>query len=192
MTFKNLKDLAEVSGGYPFRGTVPEYPNGAAFAVQMRDVSPDGAVNWGGLVRTQLGGKADSYWLRSKDILFVTRGMRFFAVCLDEVPQPTVCSPHFFLVRIKAPDLLAEFLAWQINQQPAQRYLRQNAEGSNQLSIRRGTLEELPIAIPALAQQQQVVALASLALKERTLQEALIKNREQQLHAIAKRMLQTN
>ena len=181
-----------MSAGYPFRGPVPEIQGGTAFAVQMRDVSPDGTVNWKGLVRTELGATVESYLLRPGDILFVSRGMRFFAVCASEVPCPAVCSPHFLMIRVKTSGLLPEFLAWQINQLPAQRYLRQTAEGSNQLSIRRGTLEAMPIVVPALAQQQQAVDLAALALRERVLHEALVQNREQELHALADRMLQKN
>jgi len=187
-----LADFATVSAGYPFRGAVPEVLSGAACAVQMRDVSPSGVINWSGLVRTEIVGTEQSYWLQSRDILFVSRGMRFFAVCVGDVPCPAVCSPHFLMLRLKTSVLLPEFLAWQINQQPAQRYLRQNAEGSNQLSIRRGALEGMPIAVPAMEQQHHAVALASLAIRERTLHEALIKNREQQLNAFAKRMLQLN
>jgi len=186
-----LRKIADVQGGYPFRGSVPEDSGGSAFAVQMKDVSLDGAVAWDALVRTDITGRRDTDWLRPGDVLFVARGTRNFALCLGEVPVPAVCSPNFFLLREKsAAEVLPEFLAWQINQQPAQRYLRQTAEGSDQLSIRRGTLEELPITLSPLAQQQHVVALASLALRERTLHEALIENRERQLRALAQRLLE--
>lgn len=180
-----LASYVEVQGGHPFRGSVPEDPEGDAFAVQMKDVSPDRGVDWGGLVRTSLGGRKSPAWLQPGDVIFAPRGTRNYALCLEEVPVPAVCSQYFFLLRVKSPALLPEFLAWQINRPPAQRYLAANAEGTAQLSIRRGVLEGLPIALPPLEQQHRIVDLAKDATRERQLLEALIRNREQQLDALA-------
>ena len=49
--------------------------------------------------------------------------------------------------------LLPEYLAWWLNQEPSQRYFEQNAEGSQVKSIRRSVLAETPLALPALRQQ---------------------------------------
>jgi hypothetical protein len=180
-----LAALADVQAGHPFRGSVPEDSEGNAFAVQMRDVSPDGGVAWGGLVRTSLDGRKSPIWLQSGDVIFAARGARNYALCLENVPLQTVCSQYFFLLRVKSTGLLPEFLAWQINRAPAQRYLAKNAEGTDQLSIRRGVLENLPIAVPPLEKQQRIVAFDKDASRERQLLETLIRNREQQLDALA-------
>ncbi len=64
-------------------------------------------------------------------------------------------------------------------------YKRHCDEGTNQLSIRRGVLEALPIVVPALEQQHRIVALVKDADRERQILETLIQNREQQLDALA-------
>lgn len=183
--FADLAAYADVQGGHPFRGTIQESPEGDAFAVQMRDVSPDGGVDWGGLVRTSLDGRKSPEWLRSGDVLFVARGARNYALNLEAVPVAAVCSQNFFLIRVRAAALLPEFLAWQINRVPAQRYLAKNAEGTAQLSIRRGVLEAMPIVVPPLDQQHLIVAFSEDANRERRLLESLMRNREQQLDALA-------
>lgn len=180
-----LTALVGVQAGHPFRGSIPEDPEGNAFAVQMRDVSPDGGVAWDELVRTSLDGRKSPVWLQPGDVIFVARGARNYALCLENVPMPAVCSQYFFLLRIKSTGLLPEFLAWQINRAPAQRYLAKNAEGTDQLSIRRGVLEALPITVPPMEQQHRIVALAKDASRERKVLETLIRNREQQLDALA-------
>ncbi len=180
-----LKSLADVQAGHPFRGSVPLVETGNAFALQMRDLSPNGEVAWDGLVRTEVDAGKPVQWLEPGDVVFVARGARNYAVCLRDVPKPTVCSPTFFLIRIKSPTLLPEFLAWQINRAPAQRYLASNAEGSDQLSIRRPVLEALPLALPPLQQQHLVVSLAEAATQEERQLHALIRNRQQQLDALA-------
>ena len=180
-----LTSLVEVQAGHPFRGSVPEDPNGNAYALQMRDVSPAGVLSWDGLVKTSLDRHKSAVWLQAGDVVFVARGMRNYALCLDSVPVPAVCSQYFFLLRVKSTGLLPEFLAWQINRAPAQRYLARNAEGSDQLSIRRGVLEALPVVVPPLEHQHRIVALARDAGRERQVLETLIHNREKQLDALA-------
>lgn len=184
-----LSDLVELRAGHPFRGSVPASADGNAYALQMRDVSPDAGVEWGGLVRTELDTRKSPDWLQRGDVVFVSRGMRNYALCMDDVPKPTVCSQYFFLLRVKSspltPPLMPEFLAWQINRAPAQRYLASNAEGSDQLSIRRGVLEALPLVVPPIEQQQHIVALGLAARRERQILEQLILNGEKQLDALA-------
>jgi hypothetical protein len=133
-----------------------------------------------------LGGRKHPDWLRAGDMLFIAKGARFYAVCVDAPPSPAVCSPSFFHMRVTNPASVdPEFLAWQINQQPCQRQLQQSAEGSSQLSIRRSVLETLALHIPSLHQQRHIAALAKLARVERQALHQLVRNRELQLHALA-------
>ena len=179
-------ELVSIQAGYPFRGSIEESADGEALAVQMRDVDLDYGVKWSDVTRTSLAGRKHPDWLKAGDILFVAKGARFYAVCIDEPPSPAVCSPHFFLLRVASQGLLLPaFLAWQINQPPFQRQLQQAAEGSSQLSIRRPVLESLTLSVPSLVDQQRIVALADLTRQERHVLNQLIHNREQQLQALA-------
>lgn len=185
-------DLVEMLPGYPFRSSIPDDPEGPVGVVQMKDVSEDG-INWSGLVRTDLPGRREPDWLRPRDVLLLNRGSRTLAVCLDEVPIQAVISPHFYLLRIKPGALLLpEFLAWQINQAPAQRHFQSCAVGTLQMSLRRSSVEEfllLLLVVPDLITQKRVVELASLVRQEVALYEKLIENRRQVLKAIAEDIL---
>ncbi|MCM5682196.1 restriction endonuclease subunit S [Schlegelella sp. S2-27] len=182
---QRLSELVDVRAGHPFRGSVPVVEGGNAHALQMRDLTSDGLVGWDGLVPTQVDERKRPQWLQPGDVLFVARGTRNQAVCLQQVPVRAVCSPYFFLLRVRSAALLPEFLAWQLNRAPAQRYLAANAEGSDQLSIRRGVLEALPLVVPPLARQRLAVELADAALREKQAFEALTRNRQRQLDALA-------
>jgi len=176
-TIFTIADLLHLQGGYPFRGSIEEAADGDSLAVQMKDVDPEQGVNWSSVMRTTLVGRKQPDWLREGDILVVSKGARFYAVYLDEPPHPAVCSPHFFHL-------------WQINQPPFQRQLQQAAEGTSQLSIRRPVLEGLTLGIPSLADQHRIVALAEIARQERQTLIQLIRNREQQLNALADGLFQ--
>lgn len=187
----SVAELANLQGGYPFRGSIEESPVGDTLAVQMKDVDPEHGVSWDTTVRTLLTGRKQADWLKLGDILFVAKGTRFYAVCIDEPPCPSVCSPHFFHLQIKFPAVvIPAFLTWQINEPPFQRRLQQAAEGTSQLSIRRPVLEALTLSIPSLADQNRIVTLTELARQERLALNQLIRNRDQQLHAIAEHLAQ--
>lgn len=181
-----LGDLAHIRAGHPFRGAVEAVPEGAVAVVQMKDILPGGGVDWSSTVRTKLVGRKEPDWLSDGDLLFVSRGSRYFAVCVDSPPAPAVCGPHLFHLTLKARELLMpEFLAWVVGQGPVQRQLLQAASGSLQLSVTRQALEALEIPLPPLATQRVVTDLAAAAARERAVLTALIQNRELQLEALA-------
>lgn len=187
-----LGAVAEVRPGYPFRGSIEPTVQGEVLAVQMKDVDVDGGIAWAEAIRTSLAGRKEPDWLKAGDVLFVSKGARFYAVCVDTPPGPSVCSPHFFHLKV-APHVpvLPAFLVWQINQSPFQRQVQQAAEGSSQLSIRRPVLESLTVCVPPLADQHRIVALAELARQERSALYSLIQNRERQLQSLAEDLART-
>tara|TARA_B100001105_G_scaffold172240_1_gene138709 strand:+ start:287 stop:988 length:702 start_codon:yes stop_codon:yes gene_type:complete len=181
-----LCNVAQLQAGHPFRSAVEEVADGDVHVIQMKDVSPEWGVDWSAVMRTRLAGRKQPDWIVDGDILFAAKGARFYAACVGAALPNAVCVPAFFHLRVRPEAALdPEFLAWQINQPPCQRQLLQAAEGSSQLSIRRAVLEQLILAVPPIAEQRSIVALAGLAVRERHTLQRLIHNREQQLQAIA-------
>lgn len=186
VNFLELGLAVDVRSGYPFRGAIEEVEGGQVLVAQMKDVDASDGVGWSGLVRTELRGRKEPDWLQRGDLLFVARGDRFFAICITLPPEPAVCGPHLLHLRVRAGSgLNPAFLAWQMNQPPIQKRLHAAAEGTSQLSIRVGEIAALRIAVPTPAQQARIVGLAEAAQRERHLLAQLIRNREQQLAALA-------
>lgn len=183
---ESLGDVAAIAAGYPLRGAVDELTSGDVAIVQMRNVDADSGVNWSEVQRIALPSKRPPAFLAVGDIIFTTRGTRNFALALDTVEGQAVCSPHFFVIRVLDANRIAPaFLAWQINQRAAQEYFQREATGSHILNIRREVIENLPVAIPPVATQHIIVALADAARSERASLTKLIENRNQQLEAVA-------
>lgn len=180
-----LAGLVAISAGHPLRFGVDEFPKGDVGVVQMRNVDPEAGVDWPGVARIELPPARRIEFLAPGDVIFSTRGTRTYAVALTEVPFPTVCSPHFFVLRVQGEAIEPRFLAWQINQVAAQDYLQREATGSHILNIRREVIERLEIVIPSRARQAAIVALAETVAREKRLLSALIENRQQQMNALA-------
>lgn len=185
-----LSATAQIMLGHPFRGAIPSVPGGSTKVLQLRDITPSGRLACDNLVTTELQGRKSPDWLRNQCGERVVAAGDKDDVLVAEPPPRTVCSPHLYIIRVNQPDaILPAFLAWQLNQTPAQRYLRQSAEGSNQLSIRRSVLGMTPIRIPPLARQHAIIALDRAAQAERRALHALIKNRDTALAILAERLL---
>lgn len=181
-----LAEVAEASLGYPFRGAVKEVPDGDVAVVQIRNADPERGVDWGAVVRTTLTGRKEPDWLRAGDVLFAARGNRNVAVYIDQVAGRAVSAPQFFLLRVRGEAVLPPYLAWYLNQAPAQRYFETSAEGTyNTTSIRRAELEQLPVPLPSIERQRLIAKLADTARREKELTEQLNRNREKQLRLVA-------
>lgn len=177
--------LADIRLGHPFRGPVREVANGEVAVVQLKNADPDRGVDWPALVRTTLFGRKQPDWLQTDDVLFAARGNRNLALHMDEVPGPAVCAPQFYLLRVRSENVLPAYLTWYLNQQPAQRYFAQSAEGTLITSIRRPVLEALPIPVPRIDRQHLIARLNNAVSKEKRVTEQLLRNREQQLRLVA-------
>lgn len=187
-----LGKYVSIGSGYPFRGRIEPSREGEALVVQIRNIDADGEILTNELTLTKLPGKKSPDWLLANDILFIAKGTKNTATLVKNVPENTICSPHFFRLRVKPQhnaDVLAEFICWQLNQEPAQRYFKASAEGSLQVSIRKKVLEETPFTLPDFETQKKIVNLHRCTMKEIKTYNQLIENRQLEMTAIASDLL---
>lgn len=188
-----LCDIADIRIGHPFRGTIQPYDNGDVHVIQVRDAEVSGQINQNGMIKTILTTKKQPDWLQNGDVLFIAKGAKHHSALVDSqliksMGERILCSPHFFIVQVKPEfedTILPEFICWQLNQIPAQRYFKATAEGSMYLSIRRQVLEDVPIKVLPLEKQTQLTAMHRCSVKEQSALKRLIENRQHQLDAIA-------
>lgn len=190
-----LKQIATIRPGYPFRGKIPEQPDSEVIVVQMKDISLSEGIRWSECTHTVLTGKREADYLTVGDILVAARGSRNYAAWVGDAltasGKQAVAAPHFFAVSLKHKDILPEFMAWLLNQAPAQRYFEQNAEGTLTKSIRRSVLEETPVVVPSLNKQRTIVAMANTLRQEQKLIRQLIQNGERMMSAISNELFTT-
>ena len=184
-----LVEMASISAGYPFRGKIDKLPRGDVAVIQMRNANPETGIDWSELIHVELPRSSEKAFLHSDDIILSTRGGRNFAYCIGKGRGPVVCSPHFFVIRPMRDTVLPEFLAWQINQQPAQNYLAAGATGSHILNLKRAVVERLPIVLPSFERQESIVHADKTARAERVVLNQLIQNRTKEMSALAKEVL---
>lgn len=187
-----LKELTEIKGGHPFRGRIDACADDICAerhikVLQTRDQDAEAGIDWAALIRADLPGRKSLDCLKPGEVVFSARGQRTLASVVPALASDTVCSQHFFRIATAEP-LLPAFLAWQLNQPPAQRYFRKAAEGTAQVSIRRAVLEDAHITVPPLDVQRRIIAYYDAAARERQLLRQLIANRQRESTAIINRL----
>lgn len=190
-----LRDVAFVRLGHPFRGTVKNYDDGDVRVIQVRDIKDTGDICLESVIKTKLMTKKNPDWLQKGDLLFVAKGSRHTCALVEDSLDLTLCSPHFFVVRLKSEFrdvVIPDFICWQLNQQSAQRYFTTTAEGTMYLSIRRQVLEDVPIKILPIQKQKHLADLLRCVVREKSLLLKLIENRQQQIDAIAFNFLESS
>lgn len=180
-----LSQIATVISGHPFRSKIAETKGGDTLVVQMKDVS-GAELAWGGMVSTQITKPRSERYLREGDIVIIARGNRNTAILITQPPSQSVCSPHFFVIRVHDPaQVNPAFLSWYLCQQPAQQYFERNAQGTGIRSVRRQTFEEMPLPVVEYEKQLQLAKLARSITDHQKALVNMIENDQQLMNSIA-------
>ncbi len=184
-----LIDISTLFSGYPFREKIAEKADGSACIVQMRNADPKSGIHWDDVIRTDLPGKEPSAWLKDGDIVFAARGRNNYAILAQGCLGRSTLSPHFFQIRPDASKVIPSFLAWQLNQQPAQKYFAMSAEGSAVVGIRKAVLENIPLQLPKIEEQQQIMKAVKCWEKQQLVIQEMIENHHDLMKAFAVKVL---
>ena len=171
-----LNEVALVRLGHHFRTSVKTDPTGNVRVLQMKDVSPDGDVRWDGL--TQVVELKDKTFVKKGDIVFAHRGSRNYSALVDREVQNVLASGNLFVIRILDTGVMAEYLNWYLNQEPAQVFFEQHREGSYIPMLRGEWLKALNVPIPSLEIQKQVVGLNKIRKSEKALEKLLSEKKD--------------
>ena len=165
-----IKDIADIQIGYQFRKKIEAEREGTHRVIQIRDFDDNQNLDVEGLCWIKMDQVNEKYLVNNKDILFLARGHRNFAIPMIDSLDSTIAASHFFILKINTEKVIPEYLAWFINQAPAQGYLHNLARrGTHMPLIPKSEFENLKVDIPDIEFQKKIVKLNSLIDKERTL-----------------------
>ena len=165
-----VSGISTIHTGYTTRSRLEKADRSGLLAIQLGDLSPDGRINPERLTRVRLGDLPDKYLVSAGDVVFRSRGERNTAFALDSrFREPALAVLPLFVLRPKVDIVLPEYLAWAMNQPPAQRHFDSFARGTGLRMVPRSSLDALDIDVPDLETQHKIVAIDALAARERVL-----------------------
>lgn len=169
-----LEQIANVRMGYPFRSRLEPVPDGDVAVIQMTDMDESIGGSVDRLIKILMPDMSARHFVQNGDLLFRSRGTTTTASLVSGVTSNTVLAAPMMLIRVKSgAGVIPSYLQWYINHPHTQKTLSARAEGTSVRMISVATLSEMEIPVPALARQEQVVAIASLAAKEQALMSRL-------------------
>lgn len=165
-----IKDIADIQIGYQFRKKIEPERDGTHQVIQIRDFDENHTLNKEGLTWIKMSHLPEKYSVNRDDVLFLARGQRNFATPVAHSFENTIAASSFYILRIKTKKIIPEYLAWFLNQSPAQGYLHNLARrGTHMPVIPKSAFENLTVYIPDIETQKTVLKLNSLIEKERNL-----------------------
>ncbi|MBS1977786.1 MAG: restriction endonuclease subunit S [Bacteroidetes bacterium] len=129
--------------------------------------------------------KTEKHLLHHGDVLFAAKGLYNYAVVFDEdeIAVPAVASSTFIVIRLKRENMEGidpHYLAWYLGHTPDVLMLHKQL-GTTVPSISISNLSKLPVAIPPMERQQQIVSVQELRNKEKSLSRTLEEKKDQYL-----------
>ncbi|MBA2621034.1 MAG: restriction endonuclease subunit S [Acidobacteria bacterium] len=176
---KLLKEIVEINAGYSFRGTIPVSENGNHRVIQIKDVTYSGFISSRGLIKATTDSIKPQYLTQTGDVLFTSRGTNRRAAVVDETATGAIFVSQLYALKTKTDAVMPEYLAWYLNQKPAQEFFEANASGSYIQNIRHDVLAQLPVILPSVEMQKRIVEIYRLGLREREIAEKILEKRWQ-------------
>jgi len=179
-----ISEIASIITGYQSRKAVENEQFGTHFLLQIRDFNPDRTlIKADGMVCFTPSSSSRDQPLQPDDVVFLARGQKNFAFALPKLPSPSLAGSYFFVLRPK-PKVSGPYLAWYLNQPPAQHHFKRLATtGAHMPVVTRDVIASLMVPVPNLETQRKIVELDALvashaklldelAIKKRTLADA--------------------
>lgn len=174
-----LKEIADIRTGYSFRTKIESDLEGNVLVVQLRELSERNIIDITTAVRISMSEISENYLIQKKDLIFRSRGMDSTAAIMNMDADNVIISAPFQRIRIRKPlEIIPEYLLWYINSKEAQTYFTANKTGTSVSMISTAVLADLPVVVPSLEIQKQIIEINTLAVKEIELQEELIKKKK--------------
>lgn len=178
-----LKDCGTISSGQSFRKAPLEDHKSQHFIIQTKDLLPEGHISQNLTPISTLGSERAKPNVDLGDLLILSRGVRFNAGVVGELPGPSTALNMFYVFKPKPTELLPEFIAGYINNPVTQERLKKFATGMTIPHLKADDLGSILIPVPSLEKQRAYVALIEASLEEKRLLEKLGELRSRQVSA---------
>ena len=166
----SLTECAEVLPGFSIAGRMEHNPEGTHQVMVTRHLRDGVPYRFEARDELRIVPRRDTarYEVRGGDAVFMSRGTRNLAWAMADVPEPTIVPVSFYILRPRA-DVEPRYLAWYLNQRPAQAAIDQIRTGAGTPIVQRAAFERLEVVVPRLEVQRGIADLAELQARERDL-----------------------
>lgn len=169
---KTLKNIAQLSSGYSFRGALPLDHTGSIRVIQASDIGKNGSIASDHLNTVLESSVSKSAILHDGDILLVSRGMdlgSFRAAVFRDDSGDAIATSSLHVIRTADATLSPEYLCAYLNSHRGQVSILKIATGSSVKMLSLGELGRIQIPIPAKDAQNTFSSLVKNIAQQKNL-----------------------
>jgi restriction endonuclease S subunit len=174
---KTLQEIAEIKAGYLFKECIQPESDGNVSVVQLKDIDSRGVLNTQQIQKVNLEKLNNDDLLSNGDILLKAKTNYPAAAVVSDISEKTIATAHYFVIRLKTNEVRPGFLAWYLNQKPAQNYFEKNAGGTRIRVINKQLLSQLEVALPDIETQMRIEKVFALQQREHDLLDSIKEKR---------------
>ena len=176
----NLKTIASIRSGYPFRFKIEPDLQGTLRVIQMKDLNQYNEIDLRDVIKTKVDDVPPQHLLQPGDIIFQSRGMHNNCVLVTEAVKQAVADSSLTVISLKSSKLRINpgYLVWYLNHPHTQHQLSRLAAGTNLLRISKSDLEKIEIKLPPLAKQKLIAEIDRLSRREQQLLAKIAQKRQ--------------
>lgn len=186
-----IADCARVLPGFSVAGRIEHDPHGTHQLVLTKHLADGVPYRYQEADELRLSPRAGAaeYLVLPGDVLFMSRGTRNHAWAIAAVPPRTIAPVSFYRLR-PGPRIDSEYLAWYLNQPPAQTAIGQVRTGAGTPLVQRHGFEQIEVLVPPLDRQGEIAALGRLLAEERLLRQRLLEASGQYHESLGQAIIQ--
>jgi restriction endonuclease S subunit len=167
---EKLTDIATVQSGFHFTERIENEKSGRVRFIQLKDIDEYNMIQYSALWKSNIQNIRPNHFLEAGDILIKSRGNNFTASVYESDGIDTIATSHFFVIRLnKKSMVLPDYLAWYLNDDITQKFIKLGTVGTYMLILNKKHLENVQVSIPSMEIQNKVIQIKKLSLKEKTL-----------------------
>lgn len=153
--------------------------------LSLRSISDDGVIKINDIDQFQSNETLDGHYFTSKGDILMRLSQPNMAVYIDEEQSGLLVPSYFAIIKVHHGDFLPQYVAWYLNSDIVKKELERSQSGSRIPSMNQNVMNGLPIAKVSLDKQKELVDIWKLHLREKTLYQQLIKEKEQRFKGIS-------
>lgn len=183
---QKLLNLCNLSFGHYLKSTQDK---GISY-LQVKNFSDDGEYLDNVENFVQKKNIKESVLLEQDDILFVSKGMRFFAYKYETSIGTVIASSIFYIIKVDADLILADYLVCILNHPKSMAYFNGVSAGSSIPSIRKKELLDFEIPVLSILEQEEIVKIYKLHAEQQKIVTELKQKNQSRFNQVINQLIE--
>lgn len=157
--------------------------------LSLNAVDENGSIDSSKLEEFQSVEELDQQYLTKKDDILVRLNKPYTSVYIDKTNEGIVIPSYFIKLNIKDENFIPGYIAWYLNSEKVKRIFLSMQSGTLVPSVNQKIVRNIKVKEKTMKEQEEILELFKLYIKELELMEEFKKAREEQFRGATAKLL---